>query len=265
MATSVAKGVDLSLSLLSTTVRLTGAKDKPETLRTLCAGIDGKQHDPAPIHMDTICDTCGTIDYSHKKELLKGRPVGDGFQIVTQDEVQALAAEHEEQFKKKINLTPHPADQVEFSTQPGEKVYYLLPDGATGRYAEIAALIERHPELAFCALYTARSRSSFYVLKVRNGQMVLQERTRTAEMRETPDLGLTANEQMVDLADELIAGMVTDYNPDEYRSTYAEALNSALDARGLTTVAPTTTTVATAGDDDLERLRAAVAAMKGAA
>ena len=258
---SLAKGVSLSLGLISATVRVESALDKPDSLRTLCVGTNGPMgtHSPLAIRNVTTCDVCGPI--TDKTTLLKGKPVGDGFAIVDADAIETLKHDHDDAYKKSISLTVHPVDEVASSTAQGEKMYYLVPDGAEDRYALFASMVEAHPELAFVGLYTVRSRASMFTLRSHDGILVLEERTRAENMKAAPEVTGTCNQALLGMAEQLLPAMVTPYDAAAYSDTYQAALDSLLAAAQVTEAGQAVLPIAAPKKDADADLLAALAAM----
>ena len=127
------KGLVLSLGPVTTTVRLQQGKRDEKTIKfkQVCCGQgtdengNERSHDPTPIANVPTCPTCGTVNRSG---LLKGQPQGDGYVVVTQEEVAEVREENAD-FKTKIVLAMHPDDQVRSLTVAGDKMYYLTPEG----------------------------------------------------------------------------------------------------------------------------------------
>lgn len=240
------KGITLSLGLISEQVKLTGAVDKSsgdEQLKTLCVGMDGTEHAPSAISSKYHCPTCG--DIHDRTQLKKGRPSGDGFVVVNPEDLNELKADTSEQFKKEVSLTAHPAEQVLNGTVSGDKRYYLQPEAAGQRFAVIRSLIADNPQYAFLAQYTVSARVSTYMARVEGDAILLEERT-PAALLPAPQIEAEPNEAMLEMAEQLLGTLVTDFDASNYADTYTERLREMLDAAEVTEGDTTTPVVAAA-------------------
>jgi non-homologous end joining protein Ku len=226
------KDISLSFGLVTETVRLTGAinKDAALSLKSLCVGQGTAEHAATPISSVYQCPSCGPI--TDRESLVKGHDTGDGWAIVTGDDIKELKADTSEQFKKKIALTAHPADQVLNSTQSGSKVYYLEPQAAGDRFAIIRDLIANHPQYAFVAQYTVTSNVATYVARVSGTAIVLEERVQL-DLNDAPVVEGETNKPMYDMAAQLLGQMVVDFDASTYADTYTERLREMLDAANV--------------------------------
>lgn len=224
---AVAKSVALSFGLMSADVSVHNALDTAASSgnKIVCTGFgEHDPHDPLPISQLVHCRACDdTVPYT---DLKRARPVGDGFVLITAEEV-AEAKTDVDKLKRATSVTAHPTEQVDLSTGPGAKLYYLVPNpGAQQAYATFVHLIESHPELTFMALWTPRSRASQFALKVKNGCLVWQERERGENIRPVPEIDASAPEPMLAMAEQVLGldGVVSDYDPATYEDTYERKL-----------------------------------------
>lgn len=279
---SVAKSVTLSFGLMSTDVSVHSALDKEKSGNKLvCVGgftgvdpktskpVEHQAHDPRPIGQVNVCTSCDDIvPYT---SLQKARPVGDGFVLLTEDEVTEAKVDVLK-LKKATSVTPHPTEQVDMSTAPGEKLYYLLPNpGAQQTYAAFVYLVENHPEYTFMQLWTPRSRAGQFALKVKDGCLVWQERERAENIRPVPEVEAEAPAPMLKMADQVLEleGVVTDYDPATYEDTYERKIADIIATKEvisgesvITTPGVSVPTSAVAGMDALAKMLADAKAAK---
>jgi non-homologous end joining protein Ku len=218
---SVAKDVVLSLGLISTTVRIESAKvTATSALKTVCDGQGGHEHLPQSISSVYTCGVCGPIE--NRSTLKKGKKVGDGYAIVEADEIQGIKDETSTTFKKQIGLTPHPADEVRLTTASGDKLYYLVPANGDTRYGALVELVKSRPDLAFCALWTPRTRASVFMLSVRDDVLVMEERTRAEELKPTPAVEAPSDPTLTAMAEQMLGleGVVQRFDVAAYADTY---------------------------------------------
>lgn len=259
MARSIASGVALNFGLISTAVSMFSAVDKSTGSGNVLVCDGNGNHDATRIRQPHTCASCGEVP---SQQLKKARPVEGGLVILTEEDLSVLN-ETAVQFKKKASVTAHPAAQVEVLTGVGEKMYYLTPEkGHEATYTTLMALVHAHPELAFMTQWTPRSAVSQFQLRAFNGVLIFQERLRAGQVRETPEVPLDHNEELIGLAEAVLAmsTSVSDYDPQTYADKSAETLAVLLAGREV--IATDDAEVAAPAvpvDDLMERLRAAVA------
>jgi DNA end-binding protein Ku len=239
------KGVALTLGLISTSVRIEQANEKAEdtALRTICVG-QGTEHEPVPITMRTACPTCGEI--ADRSLLRKGKQVGDGYVVVTQEEVAELKHEYDDAYKKKIELVAHPLEQVLDRTDQGDKTYVLLPEGTTDGYLHILNAMREHPELALVGRFTPTSRATTFMLVERDGVIVAQERVAAAKQRTFEAVEGDVNPAYQAMVNTLVDAITTDFDPSNYEDSYAKALTELVANREVVPLAAATDTKTTA-------------------
>lgn len=248
------RNITLTFGVVNEAVKLTGAvaKDDSTSLKNLCVG-QGTEHAPTPINSVYQCPSCGPI--TDRSTLKKGRPSGDGFAVVNQEDIAQLRADTSKQYKEEVSLTAHPADQVLNGTTDTGKRYYLEPAGGTGkRYAIIRDLIEAHPQYAFVAQYTVSSRVGMYIARVHDGVIVL-EGVEEAQLLPAPHVEAEADKAMYEMLTQLVGGLVSDFDSSTYADTYTEQLRDMIDAADVlepgATPSATTSKAKTSSDDAL--------------
>lgn len=193
-------------------------------LRNLCVGSNGHDaHDPKPLTAPRKCEDCGEItDYAG---VVKGIKQGSSYAIVEQEKVAEARQTNDAQFKGRVNLVPHPRADFEAHTAQGKSLYYVTPDpAAANQYAALVELIGNHPELSFVTLYTPRTAAAVYQVVVRDGALMLEERTRGQAMKPAPTPVGMADPQMVQMLDMFLSNLIQPYEPDAYADKYAAAV-----------------------------------------
>lgn len=260
--------ITFSYGLVSFAAGLEKATETAVEMKNLCIGSNGEPaHDPLPLTAPRKCAECGEItDYTG---IVKGIKQGATYAITTQDEVAQAKIANVDQYKGKVSIVPHPAADFEAHTAPGDALYFIKPDAAAAdHYQLIVRLIEAHPELSFVSLYTPRSAAGLYRVVVRNGVLVLEQRTRGQALKATPTIGGTANDSLFQMLEATLPTFVQAYDPDAYEDTYAAAV-AALAASAISTVTLGKATdvkpqLAAVTDDDLLSKLAALAAQQAA-
>lgn len=219
------RNITVTFGLLSIPAKLEKATEAKVSNTNMCVGQPGHaSHEATPVRMPKSCELCGEI--TDHQVLVKGVKEGSAYKIVTQEEVAQKKAEYAGAYKGAVNLVPHPATDFYESTGQGASINYLTPatDAAAQHYMLLVKLVEAHPELAFASLYTPVSATGLYVLRVHNGVLVLEERTRTQELKAAPVVTGEVNEALYTMLDAVLDGFVTPYDPDAYEDKYATAL-----------------------------------------
>jgi non-homologous end joining protein Ku len=267
---SLAKGVSLSLGLISTTVRVESARESETSLNQICQGQPGQpSHAPSTLHQKLNCPACGpVVDTSVIK---RGRPSGDGFLVVEPAAIEALKSTNAEPYKKSITLGAHPADAFDLETTRGEKMYYLVPDGTPDIYALMVDVV-RSSDVALCGLWTPRSVASLFQLKVYerggNAALVLEERVPAASLKPVPVTGGKTDPDLLTVALAFVPTLVKPLDmaayDDGFKTKLEELFASVTPVTGLSTgVAATVTTVAP--DELMKRLQESLKPVKKAA
>ena len=217
--------ITLALGLVSVDCMSNSAVEKPEEPKNLCVGQPGKRaHDPSPSTAPATCTVCGPI--TDRGALVKGFKQGDAFAIVSQEDVAEAKESYAKEFKGTMTLVPHPAQQFLGETMPGDTLNYLTPRDANhaDRYQLLVKLVESHPEYVFAGLYTPTSKTALFMLRVKDGVLVMEKRTRTQNVKPAPSVGGTANDMLFAQLDGMLGMFVTDYDPDAYEDRYETAL-----------------------------------------
>jgi non-homologous end joining protein Ku len=218
--------ITVSLGLVSVACRSESAIDKPEEPKNLCVGQPGKdKHEPSPSTAPATCGVCGPI--TDRGVLVKGFKVDDGtYALVSQDDVAEAKETYAKEYKKVLNLVPHPAQQFLAETGPGDTLNYLTPEdaGSAGHYQLLVKLVESHPELCFASLHTPRTATSLFMLRVKDGVLMMEKRTRTQNIKAAPSVGGDLNEVLYTQLDGMLPMFVADYDPAAYEDKYLVAL-----------------------------------------
>lgn len=250
----MARNIILNYALLSVPCKYEPAKVAQEAMKNLCVGQPGQAaHDAQPLVMPKQCVKCGPItDFD---VIVKGIKTGDQYAIVTQQDVADVKAKTAEKFKNKLDVVPWEASDFLTSTGQGASINYLTPaKGSEDHYALLVKLVEEHPEYAFAGQYTPVSKVGLFRLAVRNGVLVMEERTREQSMKPTPQVDGEVNEPMYDLLEMTLTKMAQAYDQQKFEDTYAVAVaQMALDAQDTVNVkAGTTSSSATVPVSDAD-------------
>lgn len=224
-----ARKITLQFGLVTVAANMETAVDKPVSMSNLCVGQPGHaEHDPVPLKMPKTCAECGEVTDIHA--LVKGVKSGQTYTLVNPDDLVDAKAKFTAQYKGAINVVPHPADEFMALTGQGESLHYLTPAdaGGAGHYQLLVRLVEQHPELAFAGLFTPMSATSLYVLRVRQGVLMLEQRTREQAMRPVPSVGGDVNDALYAMLESVLPSLITQYDAAAYEDTYRLAVDTML-------------------------------------
>lgn len=235
-----ARNATLQWNLLSIPAKLEKAVEAKASNVNMCVGKQPEtapntgvtaEHDAKPVKAPKTCEDCGPI--TDNDALVKGVKQGSTYAIVKQDEITEAKDKFTKEYKGVVNLVAHPAADFLANTGPGESINYVTPaDDKDPRFRALMQAVENHPELAFVALYTPVSATSLYLLRMHNGALVLEQRSRTQELKAAPVLGdevglyngrYTQGDLLNLIESDLAPGPVP-YDPEAYEDKYAAAL-----------------------------------------
>lgn len=227
-----ARKIKITFGLLTIEARRESATQSAATMSNLCQGQPGKAaHDPLPVKAPRRCDGCGEI--TDPSALVKGVKSGSTYTIVDSEELATAKEEYAGQHKGEIKLVPHPASDFLTATAPGDKLDFITPEDAGGadRYQLMVRLVASHPELAFAGLFTPMSKTDLWMLQVRDGVLVMQNRVREQAIKAAPSVGGEVNEALYAMLDGSLDQFVVPYDPEAYEDRYAVAV-AAMVAKG---------------------------------
>lgn len=250
------RNLALQLGLLSVACKSETATEKARTdMVNLCVGQpDHSEHPASPLKAPKTCTSCGEItDYA---ALVKGVKQGDTYAVVTQEDVAEAKETYTKAYKGTLSLVPHPAQQFLAETGPGDTLHYLTPKDSTseGHYQLLVKLVESHPEYVFASLYTPVSATALYMLRVREGVLLMEKRTRTQNMKPAPSVGGEVNEALFAQLDSMLEMFVTEYDAEAYEDRYESALALMVEDAEHVTVNGTTAKAPIVRHDDNELL-----------
>lgn len=220
-----ARNITLQFGLVTVPAKSEGAIEKKPDMSNMCLGQpDMPEHPATPVTAPKTCAHCGPIrDYTALK---KGIKSGGSYTLVDQSEIAEAKAEFTAGYKGVLNLVPHPAADFLAATAPGESLNYLTPADASaaGHYKLLVRMVESHPELAFVGLHTPVSATNLFMLGVRDGVLVMEQRTRSQALKPAPSVGGDLNEGLYAMLEGALQAFITPYDADAYEDGYTKAL-----------------------------------------
>lgn len=226
-----ARNINVVFGLLTIAGKSDVATVTTPSLAYLCVGQPGHpEHDPIPRTAPYTCSACGPI--TDNEVLKRGVKSGSTYTLVDAEEAAEAKAEYGKAYKGTLNVVPHPAQEFLTSTGEGKTLHYIVPAeaSAAGHYQLMVKLITDHPELAFAGLYTPMSATSLYHLTVREGVLVLAQRTREQNMKPVPSVGGEVNDGLYAMLEGALDSFVTAYDPAAYESEYEAKLTELIEA-----------------------------------
>src|SRR5690625_480425 len=183
--------------------------------------------DHGRIRYERHCEICGElVDFKH---IQRAYDDGSTTVIITDEDLKELPAAA----RGEIDVVRFvPAEQIDLITLDGS--YYLKPDSKAAKaYALLLHTLQETNRTAIVT-FALRQKTRLGVLRVREGDLVLQSMTWPDEVRavESPDLEaveLTSKEK--DLASALVDHMTGDFDPDEFEDEYQVELRQLVEAR----------------------------------
>jgi len=183
--------------------------------------------DHGRIRYERRCDVCGElVEYSHIQRAFDD---GSTTVVLTDEDLKELPAAARGEIEV-VRFVP--SQQIDPITLDGS--YYLQPDSkATKAYALLLHTLNETERTAIVT-FALRQKTRLGVLRVREGDLVLQSMTWPDEVREqaVTDLGsvkLTKKEK--DLAATLVDHMTGDFDPDEFEDEYQIQLRELIEAK----------------------------------
>lgn len=216
---SVAKSVVLNLGMVSCTVRVESASYTTEYLTNVCLGST-EPHEPVAVTRPLTCSTCGPIGMFGLK---KARKEGGGLVVLEDSEVEGLKS-NDTPFVGKIQLIPYDANEVLSNTGQSDKYYQLHPMSSPENYSLLKQVILAYPGKLFVAKYAVRSKAGIFVAQVKNGCILVQERSFTDNLKPVPSFEAPVNEGFVGLAISMVEHMQTEFTPETFSDSYSRNL-----------------------------------------
>jgi DNA end-binding protein Ku len=212
----------LRLSLVTCPVALYPATTEAETVRFNL--INPKTNNR--IKMQTVDD--GTGEQVSSGDLVKGFEVAKGeYVLFGKDELDAVKLESTriidiEKFVPRASI-----DRLYWDAP-----YHLVPSGKTGiaAYAVIRAAMAKQNMVAIGRLMMS-TREHICAIEIEEGGLVLTTLRTAEEVRSLDDVGSPPDPQMLQIAEKIIAQQSGDFDPDEFRDRYEDALKALIEQK----------------------------------
>jgi DNA end-binding protein Ku len=260
MARAIWSGT-ISFGLLNVPVRLYSA-----VARRNIALREIREADSARIKHRRVAE--GTDEEVPYENIVKAYELSPGQYVpLTKDEMAALAPEKTRAIDVQDFVDIEEIDPMYFDSP-----YYLGPaDGAEKAYSLLAAAMENSGKAAI-ARFVFRNKEHLAALRSADGVLTLttmrfhDEVVPPAELEVLPDKKPKVAKREREMAEQLIASLSTEFDPDQYRDEYREQLLALIErkAEGKEIVAPEAEEPkATKAPDLMAALEESIAAVKG--
>lgn len=167
-------------------------------------------------------------------ECAKAKQVGDTLVLVSKEEIEAVRTEGET--PARLQLSVHPASQVDRRAWPTGNSYWLMPgkgsEQSYGLLADLAA--ERHEDdgLAFIGTMVMRKQEKLFRLTRAEFGIVIEEIYRPEQVHDFEMPESTYNGALIDIAIKLVDESKIDFDPATYKSKVGDRISELLAAKG---------------------------------
>lgn len=200
--------------------------DKGSSFSTICVGV-GKPHAATQCKAPLHCPECSNDD---RATFVKGQDLGEGrWAILSQDALAGTKASDSE--KMELNLTCHPADEVDTRTMAAGRVYYLKEGkGSADQYPLVLELVRQHPEVAFVTVWAVKDVPALYRLGAFGDTLMLTELAWPEKVRPAPTVDLPLNDGLFSMAEQLLEQFTEPFDPTTYRDHRADMIRKLVEA-----------------------------------
>ena len=223
------------------------------------------ERDLSPIGYDRVNKATGEkVQWEH---IVKGYEITKGkFVVVTDEDFKKANVES----TQSIDIQDF-VDRAEIHPMYYERPYYLLPAKKGGKAYAVLRDALAQKNLVAIALVVIRTRQHLCAVLAEGGHLLLELLRFEHELKPaTAALGKTekASPKEIKLAEQLIEGMVTTWDPKKYKDTYSDDLMKAIHEKARTGTiaarqASRSTSSKAAATDLLSLLQKSVALKKG--
>lgn len=223
MASTVWKGY-LAFGLISVPVRLfVAARSERISFNQI--------HDKcgSRIKQQTWCPVCERV--VERSELKKGFEIAKGrFAIVEDDEIKKIAPQSSETMEILEFVKAADIDPIYYDAS-----YFMVPEEAGKKAYEL--LFQTMQKSGFSAIAKVAMHQREYTVVVRphSHGLTLHTMFYPEEVREIPEFGRDTNVQVrpqeVALAEKLVEGLATDFDPSKYHDEYQSQLSKLIEAK----------------------------------
>lgn len=167
-------------------------------------------------------------------EIVKGYEVGDGqYLVVDPEELEQLDPDRSRTVEIRDFVEVGDIDPIYF-----DRPYYLAPDGegAARPYRLLTEAMERTGKAAI-ATFVMRTKEYLAAIRARDGVLVLSTMNFADEVADPADLDVPelddveVRDREVEMAEQLIENLLTDFDPTAYRDEHQERIREYLESK----------------------------------
>ncbi len=265
---TVAENIRLTMGLAGTTVDFKSRKtsEKATSFKQICPEC-------AAVNVGTktkqvnICPKNAAHGPFTVPELAKGKEISKTEVVpLTADEIASIK-EVENATGKTMELNFHPTEQVAHLIPTG--ISYACVGTADDFYGVLAHHLLGHPEITCQGRLVLSGKQKTFRVTVGPTGLIVSELCREAELYDVPATDMSFNPKFLPVAEQLIAMMTSDYDPEDYADHSAERLAELLAAKAADPSATVTSITAhapaTPEVDMMAMMEATLAALKASA
>lgn len=226
---SIFKGV-ITFGLVTIPVKLFSATEDHDLHASQVHAQDGGK-----IRYRRVCEACdGTVEMS---DIAKMYETENGVAILTEDDLSTLPSSTDRQIEVLEFVEAGSIDPLML-----DKPYYLSIDGkaAAKSYALLARTLS-HADRVAIVRFAMRGRTNLAALQVvGKGEVLALHTLRWPDEVREPDFPELHNPPQISdaeikMAEQLVASMAVEFNPDRYKDNYQEELRELVAARAMET------------------------------
>lgn len=167
-------------------------------------------------------------------EIVKGYEVGDGqYLVVDPEELEQLDPDRSRTIEIRDFVEVGDIDPIYF-----DRPYYLAPDGegAARPYRLLTEAMERTGKAAI-ATFVMRTKEYLAAIRARDGVLILSTMNFADEVADPADLDVPelddveVQDREVEMAEQLIENLLTDFDPTAYRDEHQERIREYLESK----------------------------------
>jgi DNA end-binding protein Ku len=223
MAATVWKGY-ITFGLITIPVRLFAAARTERVSFNQIHGVCGSR-----IKQQTVCPRCDRV--VERSELQKGFEVEkDRYVIVNDEEIKSVAPPSSDNMEILEFVKAEGIDPIYFDAS-----YFMVPEDAGKKAYHLLLETMRKSGYSAIAKIAMHQREFTVVVRPHADGLLLHTMFYPEEVREVPefqrDTSVTVKPQEVDLAERLVEGLATDFDPSKYHDDYQGRLKQMIEAK----------------------------------
>ncbi len=223
MAATVWKGY-ITFGLITIPVRLFAAARTERVSFNQIHGVCGSR-----IKQQTVCPRCDRV--VERSELQKGFEVEkDRYVIVNDEDIKSVAPASSDNMEILEFVKAEGIDPIYFDAS-----YFMVPEDAGKKAYHLLLETMKKSGYSAIAKIAMHQREFTVVIRPHADGLLLHTMFYPEEVREVPefrrDTSVTVKPQEVDLAERLVEGLATDFDPSKYHDEYQGRLKQMIEAK----------------------------------